>query len=190
MRIPAAVNLEVARAASEADSYISQYNIWMYHVLDQNGQSLFPPKLRLLSHWNLRDEIKADYADAQHGLEKQRCIQKVMERIIAQTIPAVVINNPTVDWNPWTNEVQAAEEKDGDVAPPPGQETTNAPEPSTRYAMLLKTYQAARKMDPFSPTAPSLIARRFDVDREIPEQRVRQMLEQVVTSPSSRKWRT
>jgi hypothetical protein len=183
MRIPAAVNLEVARAASEADSYISQYNIWMFHVLDQNGQSLFSAKLRLLSHWNLRDEIKADYADTQHGLEKQRCIQQVMERIITQTIPAVVVNNPTVDWNPWTNEVKAASEKDSDIAPLAGQKITNAPEPSTRYAMLLKTYQAARKMDPFSPTAPSLIARRFDVDREIPEQRVRQMLEQVVTSP-------
>ena len=183
MRIPAAVNLEVARAASEADSYISQYNIWMYHVLDQNGLSLFPPKLRLLSHWNLRDEIKADYADAQHGAEKQRCIEKVMERIITQTIPAVVVNNPTVDWNPWTNEVRAAAKKDSDIAPLPGQKITSAPEPSTRYATLLKTYQAARKMDPFSPTAPSLIARRFDVDREIPEQRVRQMLEQVVSSP-------
>jgi hypothetical protein len=183
VRIPAAVNLEVARAASEADSYISQYNIWMFHVLDQNGQSLFSAKLRLLSHWNLRDEIKADYADTQHGLEKQRCIQQVMERIITQTIPAVVVNNPTVDWNPWTNEVKAASEKDSDIAPLAGQKITNAPEPSTRYAMLLKTYQAARKMDPFSPTAPSLIARRFDVDREIPEQRVRQMLEQVVTSP-------
>jgi hypothetical protein len=183
MRIPAAVNLEVARAASEADSYISQYNIWMFHVLDQNGQSLFSAKLRLLSHWNLRDEIKADYADTQHGLEKQRCIQQVMERIITQTIPVIVVNNPTVDWNPWTNEVKAASEKDSDIAPLAGQKITNAPEPSTRYAMLLKTYQAARKMDPFSPTAPSLIARRFDVDREIPEQRVRQMLEQVVTSP-------
>lgn len=74
MRIPAAVNLDIARAASEADFYISQYNIWMHHVLGQNGQALFPPKLRLLSHWNLRDEIKADYADTQHGLEKQRCV--------------------------------------------------------------------------------------------------------------------
>ena len=183
MRIPAAVNLEVARAASEADSYISQYNVWMFHVLDQNGQSLFPPQLRLLSHWNLRDEIKADYADAQHGLEKQRCIEKVMERIITQTIPAVVVNNPAVDWNPWSNDVKAAAEKDSDIARPPGQEITSAPEPATRYAMLLKTYQAARKMDPFSPNAPTLLARRFDMDREIPEQRVRQMLEQVVSSP-------
>jgi hypothetical protein len=182
-RIPAAVNLELARAASEADSYISQYNIWMFHLVDQKGQRLFPPKLRLLSHWNLRDEIKADYSDAQQGLAKQRTIQQVMERIITQTIPEVVINNPNVDWNPWTNEVKAAAQKDSDAAPPTEIKVTNAAEPATRYATLLKTYQAARKVDPYSPTAPTLIARRFDEDREIPERRVRAMLEQVVTSP-------
>ncbi len=181
-RIPASVNLEVARAAAEADSYISQYNIWMFHLVDPNGQRLFPPKLRLLSHWNLRDEIKADYSDAQHGLAKQRAIEQVMQRIITQTIPEVVINNPNVDWNPWTNEVQPAAEKDSDVAPP-DLKISNAPEPATRYATLLKTYLAAKKVDPYSPTAPTLMARRFDEDREIPEQRLRTMLEQVVTSP-------
>ncbi len=182
-RIPAAVNLEVARAASDADSYISQYNIWMFHLIDPNGQRLFPPKMRLLSHWNLRDEIKADYSDRQHGLAKQRAIQQVMERIITQTIPEVAINNPNVDWNPWTNEVKPAAEKDSDAAPAPETKITNAAEPATRYATLLKTYRAARKVDPYSPTVPTLIARRFDEDREIPEQRVRAMLEQVVTSP-------
>lgn len=182
-RIPAAVNLEVARAGSEADSYISQYNIWMFHLVDAQGQRLFPPKLRLLSHWNLRDEIKADYADSQRGLAKQRAIQQVMERIIMQTIPEVVINNPSVDWNPWTNEVKPAADKDSDAAPPKDVKIMNAPEPSTRYAVLLKTYQASRRMDPYSPTAPTLIARRFDEDREIPEQRVKAMLEQVLTSP-------
>jgi hypothetical protein len=49
--------------------------------------------------------------------------------------------------------------------------------------MLLKDYLAVRKADPYSPTAPSLIARRFDEDREIPEERVKAMLEQVLTSP-------
>jgi len=182
-RIPAEVNLEVARAAAESDSYISQYNLWMFHLVDQNGQRLFPPKLRLLSHWNLRDEIKADYADHEHGLAKQRCIQQVMERIITQTIPGIVVNNPRFDWNPWTNEVRLATEPDADSGNTQYGNFTNAPEPSTRYAMLLKTFQASRKVDPYSPTAPSLIARRFDEDREIPEQRVREMLEQVVTSP-------
>ena len=182
-RVPAAVNLEIARAGAEADSYISQYNIWMFHVLDQQRMRLFPAKLRLLSHWNLRDEIKADYADSEHGLAKQRAIQQVMERIVTQTIPEIVVNNPNVDWNPWTNEVQPAAEQDSDLASPSKKQIANSPEPSTRYAMLLATYQASRKMDPYSPTAPSLIARRFDEDREIPEHRVRELLEQVLTSP-------
>src|SRR5690348_8836212 len=69
-RIPADVNLAISRAAAEAEQYISDYNIWMYHLVDDKGQRLFPPNMRLLSHWNLRDEIKADYPDSQNGLAK------------------------------------------------------------------------------------------------------------------------
>ena len=173
-RVPADVNLAIAQAGAEAESYISQYNIYMGHLLTNDGQRLFPPDMRLLSHWNLRDEIKADYADAQSGPAKQRMIQQVMERIVTQTIPKAVVNNPNVDWNPYTNDVKPAAASPGNV--------TNAPEPDTRYATLLKTFVAAKKADPYSPTAPTLIARRFDEDREIPEPRVKAMLEQVLTS--------
>ena len=182
-RIPAEVNLAVAQAASESDNYIAGYNIWMHHLVDDQGQRLFPPKMRLLSHWNLRDEIKADYADTQNGPAKQRMIQRVMERIVTQTIPQVVIENPHVDWNPVTNEVKPAAENDAPSPAPSNLKITNAPEPSTRYAMLLKTFRAARMVDPYSPTAPTLIERRFNEDREIPEDRLRAMLEQVLTSP-------
>jgi len=182
-RIPAEVNLAIAHAAAEADHYVAGYNIWMHHLLDEKGQRLFPPKMRLLSHWNLRDEIKADYPDQQNGLAKQRMIQQVMERIITQSIPQVVIENPDVDWNPYTNEVKAAAEKDSNSPTPADLKVTNSPEPCTRYAMLLKTYQAARLADPYSPTAPTLIERRFNEDREIPEERLQGMLEQVLTSP-------
>ncbi|HVM75444.1 MAG TPA: hypothetical protein VMT75_07360 [Candidatus Saccharimonadales bacterium] len=182
-RVPASVNLQVARATADAEGYISQYNVWMHHVLEPNGQRLFPAKLRLLSHWNLRDEIKADYADLQNGLAKQRAIQQVMERIITQTIPQSVINNPNVDWNPWTNEVKSAAEKDSDQVPPANQPVSNAAEPSTRYEMLSLTYKAEKLVDPYSPTAPTLISRRFDEDREIPEAQVRAMLEKVLMSP-------
>lgn len=181
-RIPAEVNLAIAEAAGEADRYIASYNIWMHHLVDENGSRLFPEKMRLLSHWNLRDEIKSDYADAQNGLKKQRAIEQVMDRIVTQTIPEVVVDNPQVDWNPFTNEVKSAAQKDSDYNPKPAMKASNAPEPNTRYEVLLHTYQASRKADPYSPTAPTLIARRFDENREIPEARVKAMLEQVVTS--------
>ncbi len=180
-RLPAEVNLAIAQAGSDSDHYISEYNIWMYHLLDAQGQRMFPPNMRLLSHWNLRDEIKSDYADQQNGLAKQRMIQQVLERIVTQTIPEVVINNPGVDWNPFTNEVTPAAVKDDDSSPTP--HPANAREPDTRYAMLLKTFVASKMADAYSPTEPTLIARRFDEDREIPEARVKAMLEQVVSSP-------
>ena len=184
-RIPADVNLAIARAASASGQYIAQYNVWMHHLVDDHGNRLFPPKMRLLSHWNLRDEIKADYGDAANGLAKQRTIEKVMERIVTQTIPKAVIDDPNVDWNPFTNDVRPAAEKDSD-APPAGAAAatpTNAPEPDTRYAVLLADFQASRKADPYSPTAPTLIARRFEENRELPEARVRKMFEDVLTSP-------
>jgi hypothetical protein len=182
-RIPADVNLAIAQAGAESGQYISQYNIWMYHLLDPQGQRLFPPKMRLLSHWNLRDEIKANYSDGQAGLAKQRMIQQVMERIVTQTIPEAVINNPNVDWNPYTNQVTPAAAKDSDAPSSSNRPITNTPEPETRYATLLKDFNASRKADPYSPIAPTLIDRRFQEDREIPEAQVKAMLEKVLTSP-------
>ncbi len=182
-RIPADVNLAIGKAAAEAQQYIAEYNIWMHHLVDGQGTRLFPPRLRLLSHWNLRDEIKADYADLKRGLPKQRLIQRVMERIVTQTIPEAVVNNPAVDWNLATNEVKPAAVKDSDAPTPAGRKISRDPEPDTRYATLLKTFQAARKADPYSPTAPTLIARRFEENRQIPEARVKKMLEEVLSSP-------
>lgn len=181
-RVPAEVNLSIAQATANGERYIAEYNIWMHHLVDGSGQRLFPPKMRLLSHWNLRDEIKGDYADAQNGLAKQRTVQQVMERIVTQTIPEAVINNPAYDWNPFTNETKPATAKDGE-GKLELKATGREPEPDTRYATLLSTYKAARRADPYSPTAPTLIARRFDEDREIPEQRVREMLVQILSSP-------
>jgi hypothetical protein len=183
-RIPAEVNLEVAKVSAEADQYIAQYNVWMHHLVDEGGIRLFPPKMRLLSHWNLRDEIKANYSGGENALSKQRLIQKVMERIVTQTIPQAVVDNPNVDWNPETNEVRPAAVKDSDGAGRPAPaKVTNAREPDTRYKTLLDTFRAVRKVDPYSPTAPTLIARRFEENRELPEERVRKMFEDVLTSP-------
>lgn len=180
-RVPASVNLAAAKISADADAYIARYNIWMHHLLDDGGQRLFPPGMRLLAHWNLRDELKANYRDAKKGPAKQRMIAKVMERIVTQTIPRAVIDNPGVDWNPYTNAVSPAAAKDADIEP--AADPTNEREPDTRYATLLSTFTAARLVDPYSPTAPTLIARRFDESREIPEERVRAMLEQVCSSP-------
>ncbi len=181
-RVPAGVQQEIAAAYSAADSYIASYNVWMHHLLDEHGQRPFPAGLRLITHWNLRDELKAQYSDPD-GLPRQRMIAEVMERIVTQTIPAAAVDNPRVDWQPFANTVAQAAVSDNDRKATDGPQPTAGREPDTRYARLLAVFQAERQADPYSPSAPTHIARRFDENRELPEARVEAMLVEVLSSP-------
>ena len=184
-RIPAEVAQQQAKASAEADLYIAEYNLWMHHVLSEKGERLFPSKMRLISHWNLRDELKADYADPR-GIDKQRTITRVMERIVTQSIPRAVIDDPRLDWNPFTNAVTLAPQAETEADAPRKISAAVAEasaEPDTRYARLLAQFQAARQADPFTPATPTAIARSFGLSREIPEERVKALLEEVLSSP-------
>jgi len=183
-RVPAEAQKAVAAARAEANQYIAEYNVWMHHLVTEDGERLFPAGMKLLSHWNLRDEIKANYSSGDAtGLEKQRMIQRIMERIVDQSIPEAVVNNPHVDWDPYTNDVSLAAVSDAGEPAPENLVVSNAPEPDTRYEVLLGTYRAARQVDPYSPTAPTHIDRSFYESRQIPEERVIDMLETVLSSP-------
>ena len=182
MRIPAEISQEILRISSESEQYIANYNIWMHHLLDQDGKRLFPPKMRLLSHWNLRDELKAHYARGNDGLPNQQMIQRVMERIVDQTIPEIVIDNPAVDWNPFSNKVTPADVNDSEIDVSISVDISDKPEPNTRYLMLQKNYIAQKSADPYWPTMPNFIQRRFDQGREIPEKRVKEIFDSVLTS--------
>jgi hypothetical protein len=178
-RVPASVNLAIAKTGAEASRYVATYNVWMHHLVDDKGQRLFPAKMRLLEHWNLRDEIKAEYSEGKTALPKQRMIQRVMERIVDQSIPNKVVDNPNVDWNPYSNAIQPAAVNDAGTYTP----QTPLREADSRYATILAVFRAAKLADPYSPTAPTLIERRFNEGRELTEARVQAMLEQVVSSP-------
>ncbi|MBZ5637522.1 MAG: hypothetical protein LAO51_02065 [Acidobacteriia bacterium] len=179
-RIPAAVTQEITRASTAADQYIAGYNVRMGRLLTPDGKRPFPDDLRLITHWGLRDELAAHYAE-RDGLAKQRMIQKVMERIVRQEIPAAVIDNPDVLWCPETNEVRPT---GGSMAG--GGAGLEAREPDTRYAKLLDFLRAERKADPYCPTAPTYIARRFELDRQIPEKEVEAVLVSVLESAEVR----
>jgi hypothetical protein len=182
LRVPAAVNQGIARAAADADLYVADYNLFVHHVLSEEGERLFPRGKRLLSHWNLRDELKAQYA-LPDGLARQRVIAKVMERIVTQTIPAAVVNDPAVDWNPWTNEVRPAPPGTVEGGAWPPAKVEPAREPDTRFARILANFRAVKAADRYSPSLPTFIARTFELERELPEARVVAMLEEVLGAP-------
>ena len=184
-RVPAQVNQAIARAAAAADLYVAGYNLYLHHLVTGGWgrpERPFRKGMRLLSHWNLRDQLKAEYA-ARDGLARQRLIARAMERIVTQEIPAAVVGNPAVDWNPLTNEVRPAPPETIEGAVPPPARAAGAREPDTRYARILETFRAVRKADRYSPTAPTFIARKFELEREIPEERVEALLKQILDSP-------
>ncbi len=182
-RIPGAIAAKISAAEAAADQYVAGYNLWMHHVLDESGQRRFPSGKRLISHWNLRDELKANYADAD-PLPKQRTIVKVMERIVTQTIPKAVIDNPHLDWNPFSNVVTVAPAKEVEADAPKNRPMTPSTdrEPDTRFEKVLAHFAAYKQADPYSPIAPTHIARAFEA-AEMPESRVRSLLVEILSSP-------
>ncbi|MFO1078116.1 MAG: hypothetical protein U1E73_10390 [Planctomycetota bacterium] len=182
-RFPAAIGSGLATAQAAADAYVADYNLWMHHVLGEHGERRFPAGMRLISHWNLRDELKADYA-LDDGGERQRTILRVMERIVSQSIPAAVIDNPRLDWNPFDNTVTPAPaatvEADAPAARPTAPSTVA--EADVRYARILASFAAERAADRYAPACPTSLDRAFD-DARLPESRVRDLLLAVLESP-------
>lgn len=189
-RIPADVTQTITQAYADSDAYIADYKFYMHHLLDEEGQRLFQPGLKLISHWDLRDEIRGLYSDQKDDpkrvLKKQRMIQKVMEKVIEQSVPASVINNPNLDWNLAKNEVSASPVKDEERPDKADIKPSNESENDARYAALLKVFRAEKLADPYSPNAPTHIDRRFNEGREIPEERFRAILVQVLEAPESK----
>jgi hypothetical protein len=171
-RIPADLNQALNTAIGNAEMYIAEYNICMGHLRTDNGSQLFPDDMVLLSHWNLRDELKADYADKEKGMEKQEMIYKVMEHIINQDIPKIVINNPEYEWAPFTNKVTKS-----------GNPVEAAPESDTRYEHIVNIFRAMKDIDPYSSAMKTAILRKFSVEMEISQDEVEALFDSYMNSP-------
>jgi hypothetical protein len=170
-RVPPALLQNYSNASSQAGMYISEYNIFAGRLVDGKGESLFPEEMKLLAHWNIRDEIKSNYGQP-GGIEKQEILYQVMLRIINQDIPAIVINNQDYKWNPFSNEVWAGNEK------------INAePEGAVRYHHLKNIFSALSEMDPFHPGMDNYIKRSFESGMEIPREEVESLFREYAASP-------
>ena len=171
-RVPAAIQQDISKTLTEADAYISDYNILMNNLRNDAGEQLFPERMKLITHWGLRDELKSNYADRERGLEKQRMIYKVMQRIIDQSIPREVINNESHTWNPETNDIF----NNGDAV-------TGTPEDTRRYEVFLKNFHAMRQLDAYSPHYPTQLTRAFDATMEVPQKDVEELFKRLISSP-------
>lgn len=170
-RIPAQVQQHLSQTLTNADSYISNYNIYMGQLVDAKGEKLFPADMKLITHWGLRDELKSDYADKVNGLNKQQLIYEVMKSIIDQSIPSEVINNGKYTWNPVENKIFDS-----------GKELPSRPENDVRYEVLLQNFKANRQIDAYSPNFPTALSRNFDAAMEIPQKDVENLFKSLLSS--------
>ncbi|MBP5290280.1 MAG: hypothetical protein J6Y76_02565 [Paludibacteraceae bacterium] len=166
-RVPAGVLANLSQAYADAENYIADYNICMDRLRTEDGRQLFPDSMLLLSHWNLRDEIKAHYADSLQPNPCQEMIYDVMLRIVRQEIPKAVINNPEALWYPVSNRVENASDE---------------PETDRRYQMILNIFHAMQQQDEYCPNMPTAIIRNFEGDIEIPAAQVDSLFRQLLGS--------
>ena len=162
-RVPAEINTRLAQAFADAENYIADYNIHLRSLRTEDDRQLWQDNKILLSHWNLRDEIKALYADSVSGPEKQEMIYQVMQRIVRQEIPQAAINNGDYIWKPYSD--------------------TRDPEPYTRYERILATARAFFAEDNYCPSSPTAIIRNFEEGVEIPAAELDSLFRALIGSP-------
>lgn len=153
-RVPGEVNARISQVNANAENYIADYNIYMGNLRTEDGRQLWENDKVLLSHWNLRDELKALYQSDNlesrgRNREKQEMIYKVMQCIVDQTIPQEAINGKDYIWEPFAD-------------------FNGENEPYTRYQKILDIAHAYFAADAYYPSAPTAIQRNFEEGVEIP----------------------
>ncbi len=173
-REPADLLQKISDVATAAEAYISEYNIYMGNLVNNEMQQLFSGDKKLISHWGLRDELKANY-NVPGGYEKQKMIFTLMNRIIHQEIPEKVINSNQYQWNPFTNKIYE------------GTREVNAQrEPDIRYQHILDYYKLFRQQDAYYPQYPTLLDRAFEMNTQMLQAKVEELFIKILSSAEVR----
>jgi len=172
-RVPANLKQNIAVAVANADNYIANYNIPMWLIANGSNSRYWANGTKLISHWGLRDEIKAAYADKETGLIKQHLIYGVMKAIIDQSIPSEIMNEMEgYYWKPVINKTFLH-----DIV-----EIESTPEPNTRYQHLLNIFKAVSATDKCYAGRSTYISRAFESDLEMKLEDVENLFISLVSS--------
>lgn len=175
-RVPGNIAAAYSQTLSQAENYIASYNIMMHCLRNERGEQLWQEPIALLSHWNLRDELKSNYANNSNAHEKQEMIYQVMLRIIRQEIPECVINNDQLLWCPTNNFVSGNPDSNIQL------KVDVSREPDTRYQQIINIFHALQAVDVHRTDAPSHVLRTFNEDLEIPIEEVESLFIQLIQS--------
>jgi len=168
-RIPGELNDRARAVSHEAGLFVSEFHVPVGTLVDARGERWLEPDRKLIAHWLIREEIKAHGEDPD-GLPRQRALMHVMRRTIEGEVPrSVMAGIDEGDWDPEANTVGGR--------PVP---EVIGPE---RYRHLLAQFHLARAFDAHHPEHPTAMARKFELEREIPEEEVERLLVEILSAP-------
>ena len=154
-RIPAELSERSRHIGHAASKWVSEQHIPVGGVVTADGQAPFEPDRKLLWHWLVREELRGRYGDGADGLPVQRALASVMGRAIEGRIPATVWEGDAEQkWDPAANTIDGVANEGEDLA---------------RYEHWLAQFRVQQELDPYHPKHPTVLGRRFDLQREIPE---------------------
>ena len=169
-RIPSDVADLVRTLSFKSGKFVSEFHVPVGTLVDETGDRWFEPDRALIAHWLIREEIRAAYA-VEGGLARQRALMWVMRRHIDGTIPQSVMDRTaTGDWNAQANTIDG-----GDCGPVLG---------PIRYEHWCDNVRVAQALDTHHHEHPTALRRKFDLEREIPEDEVVKQLELLLEAPA------
>jgi hypothetical protein len=161
-RIPSEVADLARELGHRADTFVSEFHVPVGSLVTMDGSRPFDANRKLLAHWLIREELRGGYGEDDE-VQRQRALMWVMRRHIDGTIPASIMRGEDHgDWNAVDNTIGG-----GDPGELVGLE---------RYERWIDMFTVAKAYDEHDTDHPTAIARKFDLNREIPEETVERLL--------------
>ncbi len=102
-RIPSALNDRAREVSHRCSRWVSGFHIPVGRLVDASGARWYDADRALLTHWLVREEIKAQ-GTMPEGLPRQRALAHVLSRAIDGSIPTDVMERrSTSDWDAARN---------------------------------------------------------------------------------------
>jgi len=168
--IPAGLLADASKRHAEVDRFVTSFNIHLDKIEYADPSIVFPKDTVRISHWGLRD-FMTSLNGQKNALPRQRAIRDLMRRVVDGEIPRQIIDNPKMRWRQKDNAVL----ENGSTHPA---EMTGA----LRWEKFKQVYDVQRRIDPHTRHG-NIIDNKFKLEREIPEEKVVQILTDVISSP-------
>jgi len=170
--IPAELLAESSKRQADVDRFVTSFNIHLDKIDYADPTVKFPKDTIRISHWGLRD-FMTSLSGQENALPRQRAIRDLMRRVVDGEIPRNIIDKPAARWRQADNTVV----ENGKSTPA---EMTGA----LRWAKFKDVYDIQRKIDPHTRYG-SIIDNKFKIEREIPEEKVVKILEDILSAPEA-----